>query len=396
VAAGRSELQGAVGEKRCRTVLLAILSVAITVVFATAVMVFLRFPGLRLEGSQPSHTLVFSAILFTSGLDVGLIMFPLTEFPRYESEPVYAFANPLAIEFGFWGFLVWAFYFLSTFYFCLVEPRLRLFEIPWLRIANSLVIVTTCAFTGFLFLDFLPSYLPELSLTGRYVLVSVVVVIAVVSSSELSYIRWLGLGSSVLFLLLILLLWSQSGAGFDGLFANVSMLGEYFRHLPKFVYPLSEHHGFYLYWWFAWSIMIGQFVARFVGGIRAWQLLLALLVLPSIPIALWFSVLYFYYDSGVKLDTKLQSAMVLVGLIFVVNSLDSLTRLYSENLNLTVERLGRSGYILVHWLCLSGLILLYRFTPLKIEWIGLSVMVIYAIVFLLTYRHREQLRASGQ
>lgn len=142
--------------------------------------------------------------------------------------------------------------------------------------------------------------------------------------------------------------------------------------------------------------MIGQFVARFVGGIRTWQLLLALLVLPSIPIALWFSVLYFYHETGASLGAGLQSAMVLVGLIFVVNSLDSLTRLYSENLNLTVERLGRFGYVLLHSLFLSGLILLYRFTPLKIEWIGLAVMVIYATVYLLTFRHREQLRASNQ
>jgi hypothetical protein len=66
---------------------------------------------------------------FHVGLDVGLIMLPLTEFPVYAREPVYAFANPLAITFGFWGFLVWGFYFLTTFYFLVVEPRLRLFEI---------------------------------------------------------------------------------------------------------------------------------------------------------------------------------------------------------------------------------------------------------------------------
>ena len=42
----------------------------------------------------------------SSGLDVGLIMFPLTEFGGYAEEPAYAFANPLAIEFGFWGFLM--------------------------------------------------------------------------------------------------------------------------------------------------------------------------------------------------------------------------------------------------------------------------------------------------
>ena len=40
----------------------------------------------------------------------------------------------------------------------------------------------------------------------------------------------------------------------------------YFAELPRFILPLSDYHAFYLFWWFAWSIMIGQFVSRFVGG----------------------------------------------------------------------------------------------------------------------------------
>ena len=43
---------------------------------------------------MPLSLLGFMALLFTSGLDVGLIMLPLTEFPLYAREPVYAFANP--------------------------------------------------------------------------------------------------------------------------------------------------------------------------------------------------------------------------------------------------------------------------------------------------------------
>ena len=78
--------------------------------------------------------------------------------------------------------------------------------------------------------------------------------------------------------------------------------------------------------------------------------------------------------------------MVVVGIIFVINSLDSLTRLYSENLNLTVEKLGRARYIGVHWALLFGLILLYQFTPLKIEWIGMIVIVLYASIYVLVFQ----------
>jgi glycine betaine transporter len=105
-----------------------ILSIAIIITLATSLAIVLRFGTLRCEGTMPVSLFTFMAILFTSGLDVGLIMFPLTEFPTYASEEPYACANP-PIEFGFWVFLVWGFYFLTSFYFVVVEPKLQLFEI---------------------------------------------------------------------------------------------------------------------------------------------------------------------------------------------------------------------------------------------------------------------------
>lgn len=368
-----------------------ILSIAILMTLATSLVLVVWFRNLRLEGSDPLPLTAFMAILFTSGLDVGLIMFPLTEFPVYEAETVYGFTNALAIEFGFWGFLVWGFYFLTTFYFCVVEPKLKLFEIGWVKLINSAVIIATCAFTGFLFLSYLPSYIEGISDPVRYGLVAGVVLTAVLSSTDIRYVKWLGLGSSILFFGLIALLWLASGAGVGGLVQSASNISGYFANLPKFTSPVSDYHAFYLFWWFAWSIMIGQFVARFVGGLRTYQLMIALLVLPSIPIALWFSVLYIYHTQGIELVQSLQISMVIVGVIFVVNSLDSLTRLYSENLGMTVTRLGGPGYVAAHWALLFGLILLYQFTPLKIDWIGLVVIGIYCAIYALTFVRREAL-----
>ena len=137
--------------------------------------------------------------------------------------------------------------------------------------------------------------------------------------------------------------------------------------------------------------MIGQFVARFVDGLRTWQLLLALLLIPSIPISLWFSVLFGVYEQGLDISGFMNNFMVLVGIVFVVNSLDSLTRLYSENLQLTAERLGKLKYIGAHWLLLYSLILFYQFTPLQIEWIGLVVIGLYMIITVLTISRRKML-----
>ena len=373
-----------------------ILSMAIVVTMMTSLLLVTRWRNVRCEGPLPVSLFTFIAILFTSGLDVGLIMFPLVDFPIYESETVYAFANPLAIEFGFWGFLVWGFYFLTTFYFCIVEPRLGLFELPVIKWTNNIVIIGTCAFTGYLFLAYLPDYIEGIPDGVRFALVASVVLAAVLSSTHIRFVRILSVSSTWLFFLLIAGLWLASGMGWMGFMRSASELGEYFGQLHRFVLPISEYHEFYLFWWFAWSIMIGQFVSRFVGGLRAWQLLLALLFVPSIPIALWFSVLYHLHLNEMEVEPFWYWGMVFLGVIFVVNSLDSLTRLYTQNIGLTLQRLGLVRYVALHWSLLFGLVLLYQFTPLKIEWFGLVVIAIYGAVYVKVFGRRAELKTASE
>jgi choline-glycine betaine transporter len=137
--------------------------------------------------------------------------------------------------------------------------------------------------------------------------------------------------------------------------------------------------------------MIGQFVSRFVGDMKAWQLAGALVIVPSIPIAIWFSVLYYYFSGGLQIGSTLRFAMVVVGVIFVINSLDSLIRLYTQNLAVTPERFGKLRYVIGNWATLSALVILYQFTPLKIEWIGLIVVAIYTAVYGLVLARRREL-----
>ncbi len=370
-----------------------ILTIAIIITTLTSLVLVTRWRDVRCTGPLPATLFTFIAILFTSGLDVGLIMFPLVDFEVYRSEAPYAFTNPLALEFGFWGFLVWAFYFLTTFYFCIVEPKLKLFEIPAIKFVNNVVIIGTCAFTGYLFLVYLPGYIEGISDTYRFALVAVVILLAAASSTHIRFVTILSVSSTWLFFALIAGVWAVSGMGLTGLVDSATNIGDYFANIHRFVMPISDYHQFYLYWWFAWSIMIGQFVARFVGGLKAWQLLAALLVVPSIPIAIWFSVLYYHFDNGVEIDGLRRIAMIVVGIIFVVNSLDSLIRLYTQNLGLTVNRLGLGRYIALNWLALFSLVLLYQFTPLEIEWVGLVVIGLYAAVYALVFKRRAELAA---
>ena len=358
------------------------LSIGILFIFASIIFILYRWGNMKCIGVTPVRKFTFIAILFTSGLDVGLIMFPLTEFAGYAdlvASPEYGFSNALAIEFGFWAFFIWAFYFLTCFYFCIIEPRVKFFEIPLIKFINNVVIIGTCSFTAYLLLSNLPWYLPGLDngetvIGSFYLIVFLAIAAAVYSSTNIRFVRILSLGSTWLFFALIIIMWAgaflSDGSSIGEFFTTFALLGDYFANLHKFILPLNDYHEFYLYWWFAWSIMIGQFTARFVSGIRTYQVLIAMMVVPSIPIAIWFTVLYYYSVNAIPVTGFYNIAMVIVGITFVINSLDSLVRLYTDNLNLTVKRFGKTRYIIGNIALLSGLTLLFKLDFLQIQWVG--------------------------
>ncbi len=381
------------------TTLTLIISFGILLAFGLVAFCVIKWWNLRVIGVTPVPLVTFIAILFTSGLDVGLIMFPLGEFPVYADTagaPEYGFTNPLAIEFGFWGFLIWGFYFLTSFYFCVIEPRVKFFDIPAVKILNNIVIIGTCAFTASLFLIYLPSYIPEIGdgesvVATFYVIVFCVILAAAYSSTDIKFVKVLSLGSTVLFAALILLMWAHAGIGLGEMGTTLGLLSGYFTNLHKFVLPINDYHEFYLFWWFAWSIMIGQFTSRFVGGMKTQHLLVALLVIPSIPLAIWFSVLYVYYSNEISTTGLLNGAMIVVGVTFVINSLDSLIRLYSDNLSLTTERFGKLPYIAGNVAVLFALTLLFQSQWLQIQWIGAVVVGLYlaCVAFILITKRRD-------
>ena len=365
------------------------LSAGIIFTLAAIVGILVKWGNVKNVGVTPVRLFTFIAILFTSGLDVGLIMFPLTEFAGYKdlaTSPEYGFTNPLAIEFGFWGFLIWGFYFITCFYFCVIEPRVKFFEIPLVKLINNVVIIGTCAFTAFLLLTNLPWYLPALGdgttiIPTFYIVVFAAIFFAVYSSTEIKYVRILSIVTTWLFVALIGFMWVGAFTGSDAEVSaftdNLALVGAYFGSIHEFVLPINDYHEFYLLWWFAWSIMIGQFTSRFVGGLRTYQVLAAMLIIPSIPIAIWFSILYQYHDAGIPTEGLKNIVMAIVGVVFVINSLDSLIRLYTDNLNLTTQRLGKAGYIALNVIALSLLTLLFKLDFLKIQWVGAVVIGIF-------------------
>jgi choline-glycine betaine transporter len=332
-------------------------------------------------------------------------MFPLTEFPVYadiQKNSEYAFANPLAIEFGFWGFLVWAIYFVTCFYFCAIEPKVKFFEIPLVKWSNNIVIIGTCAFTAHLLFANLSWYLPEIAAGDGFpwyyaLIVGATILFSVYSSTDIKFVKILSLSSGGLFFALIIglgsvALLSDKVSASDYL-STLPLLTNYFAHLDRFILPINDYHAFYLFWWFAWSIMIGQFTARFVGNMSTLKLFLCMLIWPSLSIGLWFSVLYVFHLKGLQTTGFINLAMVFVGIVFVINSLDSLIRLYSDNLNLTVARFGRYKYIGLHAFLMMLLTVLFSLQFIKIQWVGALVIGISlcCFVYILLGKHQQPL-----
>ena len=373
-----------------------VISIAYAITLLSGLFVILWWGRVRCVGTMPVTIFVLVALLFTAGLDMGLVMLPLTEFPIYADDPAYDFSNPLAVEFGMWGPLVWLMYFLSTFYFVKLEPKLQVFEIPLVKWVYNLTVIATAAFTCYLFMSALPSYVPGIPDLTRWVLTVAVIGSAVYSSSNVNFMKWLAVTSTWMFVgltlvMLIAAAYVFSGAGLSGLFANVLSLLDYFPNILHFTTPITEYHEFYLFWWFAWSIMIGQFVATFVSGLHAWRLAGAMIFLPAIPLGIWFCVIYIYFQRDITIPTWLNMAMVAVGIVFVVNSLDSLMRLYSSNLDIDIERLGRKVYFPLHFTIQIALVMAYQFTPFRIEWVGVIVILLYGAVYVVIYRQKHEI-----
>ena len=119
------------------------LNIGLLTSYAFIAYILIKWGNIRCIGVTPLRTPVFMAILFTSGLEVGGIMLPLIDFPVFEdtiSNPEYSFTNPLAMEFASMGFAIWSGYFMMCFYFCVIEPKVRFFEIPFIKFLNTVVI----------------------------------------------------------------------------------------------------------------------------------------------------------------------------------------------------------------------------------------------------------------
>ncbi|KJG56830.1 hypothetical protein UA38_12680 [Photobacterium kishitanii] len=377
------------------------LKIASLLILVISIFILFRYWNVNLsEKNSDVSNFAFFCILFTSGLDIGLIMFPLMEFHTYKGSAYYNL-NPLVIEIGFWGGAVWLFYFVTTFYFAYLEPKFKIFETKVMRTLLALLMLLTCAFTAKLFVMFFKHYMPSF-LVEKYpylfhhfdIVVYTIIILgcSALSALRVKFIKILSFLSIILFGCLIvwgiLLIFE-----YDSLTRYVDTLSHgvygYVTNINKFVTPMNNYHQFYIYWWFSWSLMIGKFVAGFIPkGTKPYKLFCFMLIVPTIPLSLWFTVVYVFYSTNYHIPNAYLVLMSVVGVLFVVNSFDSILRVSSELIGKSYNKITYKKSLLISYVLLILFFIGYVGLTnnsegiIKIDYTGtFSIIIIYYLVF---------------
>lgn len=367
-----------------------IISAGVLMILACCLILVALNAKKRFSGDQPASSLAFVAILFTSGLDGGFILLPLLEFATYQADESYHFSNPLAIEVGFWGLTVWLLYFVSTLYFCAVEPKLKFFDRRWVKLIHSIVVLLTAAFTLSLFAQCVAHFLSPLvgdNTVSMWTngLVLLMILSAIGFSSRVKLMTRLSQVSVVLFVALVGVMLYSSQFDIVAFQKSGVLVTEYFEQLPTFILPFNDYHEFYIAWWLSWTFMLGQFVSRFVNNMTLWQLLLSMIVLPLLPTFIWFSVLFHWYEQSISLSSGLNVLFILVAVLFVVNSLDFMAANYSRSLGLNIERFannrrGKLTYVALNTGVLLAVTLLFQTKLMLVNYIAVLVIGLVVII----------------
>ena len=292
-----------------------------------------KFGNIRLGGvaAEPEFTTPgWLAMLFGAGMGIGLLFYgvaePLLHFgnpPVMDPRTVDAAREAMAKTFLHWGVHPWALYTLvaislgffafnkgmplsvRTVFYPLLGDRINGWAghaIDVLAIIPTLFGVATSLGLGVQQLNAGLNHVFGLN-QSAFVQVHLIVGITAIATwsvikgldkgirrlSEINMILAAALALFVLFL----------GPTLFVLDAIPENIGFYFQNLPRLstwseVYEHSAWQGewtiFYWSWWIAWSPFVGMFIARISYGRSIRQIVLGVLLVPTLITALWFSI----------------------------------------------------------------------------------------------------------
>jgi hypothetical protein len=134
--------------------------------------------------------------------------------------------------------------------------------------------------------------------------------------------------------------------------------------------------------------MIGRFVSEFVPkGTTPLQLFLFMVVVPTIPLSLWFGVLYVFYTSGHTISLMYLILMSVVGILFVINSFDSILRVSANLIESSLSTFSYKKALLLAYVLLILFFIGYAGFQsnegfIKIDYTGtLSIVLLYYLLY---------------
>jgi glycine betaine transporter len=289
------------------------------------------------------------AMLFSAGMGIGLLFFGVSEpISHFKNPPIgeggTAEAAKLALRYTYlhWGFHAWAIYavialILAYYKFRKKEPGLMSITLVPLigekakgilgtiidvvavfatifGVAASLGLGAAQINGGLNYVANVPN-----NFTTQLLIIAIVTVLFLLSASTglQKGIKYLSNANLILavILLLVFLILAPTGFVLD-LFTTT--LGSYIQNLPSMglrLTPFNQEQStwikdwtiFYWAWWIAWAPFVGTFIARVSKGRTVREFMIAVLVIPTLVCAFWFSVfggtaIYFEFFEGVNIS----------------------------------------------------------------------------------------------
>jgi len=314
-------------------------------------LIFSKYGKIKLGSNEDKpdfNRATWFAMLFSAGMGIGLLFFGV-------SEPISHFANPpigeggtaetaiVALRYTYlhWGFHAWAIYSVIALILAYYKFRKKL---PGLMsvtlrpilgerangpigtavdviavfatifgVAASLGLGAAQINGGLHYVAGVPN-----NFTIQLIIIAIVTVLFILSASTglQKGIKFLSNANLVLAVILLFgfLILSPTGFVLD-LFTTT--FGSYIQNLPSMglrLAPFNKEQAawiqdwtiFYWAWWIAWAPFVGTFIARVSKGRTVREFMVAVLVIPTIVCAFWFSVfggtaIYFDYFQGANI-----------------------------------------------------------------------------------------------
>jgi len=331
--------------------------------FFAIFLIFSRYGRIKLgkDEDKPDFSRpTWFAMLFSAGMGIGLLFFGV-------SEPISHFANPpfgtggtsesakLAMRYTFlhWGFHAWAIYSIialalayykfrkgypglmsATLYPLLGEKTkgpvgtvIDLIAViaTIFGVAASLGLGASQINSGLSYLTGIPN-----NFTVQLIIIAAVTVLFLLSAGTgvkrgIKYLSNANMALAVVLFILLLFL----GPTIFLLNLFTTAFGEYVQNLFVLGLRLAPFNSeaatwfqnwtiFYWAWWIAWAPFVGTFIARVSKGRTVREFILAVLIVPSVVCALWFTVfggtgIFMEYNLGLNVSGQtLETALFYV------------------------------------------------------------------------------------